>query len=180
MSVILIVIAIAIAVAVALLLMFALRNKANRDDFSYQKADALFTPAERSFLGVLDQAIGNDYRIFGKTRIADFVNVRRNPDRAAWQRAFNRISAKHFDFLLCDPADLSVVCAIELDDRSHASAKRGSRDEFVVNVCRAAELPLFQTPAKRAYQVNELRTALTQLIALSIEPTLLARFESAH
>ena len=136
---------IAAAIAIALFtLALAQRSKASPNEFPYQKADALFTPAERSFLGVLDQAVGNDYRIFGKVRIADIVNVRRNPDRAAWQRAFNRISAKHFDFVLCDPANLSVVCAIELDDSSHANAKRGSRDELVAKVCCAARLPLFQ------------------------------------
>jgi uncharacterized protein with PIN domain len=33
--------------------------------------------------------------------------------------AFNRINANHFDFVLCDKDELAVVCAIELNDKSH-------------------------------------------------------------
>nr|WP_274522501.1 DUF2726 domain-containing protein [Halorhodospira halochloris] len=93
----------------------------------YTKASALFSPAERSFLGVLDQAAGYDYRVFGKVRVADVVKVRSMADRRAWQRAFNQISSKHFDFILCAKDDLSVVAAVELDDKSHQKGKRGER-----------------------------------------------------
>lgn len=97
----------------------------------YRMDTPLFTPAERSFLGVLDQAVAGRYRVFGKVRLADVIDVARTRDRSARQTAFNRISSKHFDFVLCDPSDLSVVCAIELDDRSHGKAARGKRDRFL-------------------------------------------------
>lgn len=71
------------------------------DDYPYIKREVLFTGAERSLLGVLDQAVGADHRIFGKVRVADVVSVRPMKNRSAWQRAFNRINAKHFDFILC-------------------------------------------------------------------------------
>ncbi len=43
--------------------------------YRYGSQRALFTPAERSFLGVLEQAMGETYRIFGKVRLADVINV---------------------------------------------------------------------------------------------------------
>jgi hypothetical protein len=55
--------------------------------------------------------------------------------RSARQKAFNKIAAKHFDFLLCDKEDLSVACAIEIDDASHNSKRRQERDEFLKGVC---------------------------------------------
>jgi hypothetical protein len=64
----------------------------------YTKNRALFSHAERSFLDVLERAIGEQYRVFGKVRVVDVVSVKPISDRSKWQTAFNRISAKHFDF----------------------------------------------------------------------------------
>jgi hypothetical protein len=60
--------------------------------FPYKKNPVLFSPAERSFLGVLEQAVGDKHRVFGKLRVADVVSVKSMSDRRAWQRAFNKIS----------------------------------------------------------------------------------------
>lgn len=75
----------------------------------YQKCETLFTPAERSFLGVLQQAVGNNAAIFAKVRVADIVEPKTGLSRSARQKAFNKISAKRFDFLLCDKEDLSEM-----------------------------------------------------------------------
>jgi hypothetical protein len=127
------------------------------DRFPYTKNEALFSPAERSFLGVLQQATGNEFSVFGKVCIADVVSVRSMLDRGAWRRAFNRISAKHFDYVICSRTDLSVVCAVELDDKSHQKTKRQERDSFVSDLCRAVSLPLLQIPAQRAYSISEIQ-----------------------
>ena len=142
------------------------RGKASAT-FPYDKHKTLFTAAERSFLGVLDQALGPDYRVFGKIRIADVIKVRGGASRQSWQAAFNRISAKHFDFLICTAGDLSVRAAIELDDRSHKQAKRKTRDEFLEGACEAAGLPLIRIPAKRSYALAEVREALSSVIGVA-------------
>ena len=49
------------------------KGKPAQEALPYQKAEAIFTPAERSFLGVLHQAVGNNAAIFGKVRVADVV-----------------------------------------------------------------------------------------------------------
>jgi len=130
-------------------------------DFPYRKTKALFSPAERSFLGVLCLAVGDNAKIFGKVRVADVVMPERGLSRSDWQKAFNKISRKHFDFLLCSNEDLSVICAIELNDSSHQSKKRQQRDEFLKGVCNAAGIPLLQIPAKQNYAIEE----INQLIA---------------
>jgi len=131
-------------------------------ELPYTKSPALLSPAERSFLGVLDQAVGSRYRVFAKVRVADVVGVQSMRDRSAWQRAFNKISAKHFDFVLCAADDLSVVAVVELDDKSHKRSKRRERDSFLVDLCEAISLPLIQVPAQRAYSVSEIRAQVLQ------------------
>jgi hypothetical protein len=170
-------------VAVALLAIALLRPRPKRiGEFPYERKQGLFTPAERAFLGVLDQAAGQEYRVFGKVRVADILHVQGTPDRSAHGSAFNRISAKHFDFVLCRADDLCVAAVIELDDRSHAAKSRRQRDDFLKGACRAASLPLLRIPARKAYSVAELRSQITTLLdegpadekprGARIEPTL--------
>ncbi|MEJ2654782.1 MAG: DUF2726 domain-containing protein [Acidihalobacter sp.] len=130
------------------------------DNYPYTQQRALFTAAERSFLGVLDQAVGEQYRIFGKVRVADVIEPRKGLDKGKRQTAFNKIQSKHFDFLLCAKNDLSILCAIELDDKSHKQRKRQERDHFLGNACRAAGVPLLHIPAQHGYTVHDLRTRI--------------------
>jgi len=46
-------------------------------DYPYQKTKGLFTAAERMFLGVLDQAVGQHARVLGKIRVADVLEPNR-------------------------------------------------------------------------------------------------------
>lgn len=147
------------------------------NNFPYIKNEQLFSAAERFFLGVLEQALGADYKIFGKVRVADVISVKSMSDRSAWQRAFNRISAKHFDFVLCSKNDLAVVAAIELDDQSHQRRSRQKRDNFILRVCAAAGLPSVQIPAQRAYTISEIRTQIYS--ALGQEQKLTPNLSSA-
>jgi ribosomal protein L37AE/L43A len=139
-------------------------RKSSLSGYPYQKRPALFSTAERSFLGILDQAVSDQYRIFGKVRIADVVEPKRGLDAGRRQRAFNRINSKHFDFLLCAKGDLSVVCAIELDDQSHRERKRRERDAFVEGVCQAVSLPLARISAQHMYTVPEVRAAILAVL----------------
>lgn len=147
-------------VLIVLVVFFARKRKReaqseNNDSFPYVLGEGLFSPAERSFLGVLDQAVGADFRVFGKVRVADVVNVAKGTPKSIWQRAFNRISAKHFDYVLCRPTDLKPVCAIELNDQSHGKDERKGRDKFLEEVCAAAGFPLVFLPAQHAYTLSE-------------------------
>lgn len=153
-----------VVIFAAALFLLAKRSEKGKPDpttaFPYQKSDALFTPAERSFLGVLHQAVGYNAAIFGKVRVADVVEPKAGLGRSAWQKAFNKISAKHFDFLLCDKETLSITCALELNDASHNSKRRHERDEFLKGVCEAAGVPLVQVPAKSGYVISEVLALL--------------------
>lgn len=61
--------------AVAALLRSVLRGRAVT--LPYERIERLFTPAERSFLGVLEQIFGSDYRILGNLRLADIIRTRK-------------------------------------------------------------------------------------------------------
>ncbi len=141
-------------------LKFKQKSGSSSHEHSYKKIDSLFSPAERSFLGVLSQAVDGNAFVFGKVRVADVIKPEQSSDRKLWQIAFNKINSKHFDFVLCDKNDLSVLCVIELDDKSHNSKSRQLRDAFLSAACVSACLPLIQVPAKAGYNIDELRQML--------------------
>lgn len=133
------------------------KSDVNQSQYPYVKQDVLFSPAERSFFGVLKKAAGNGAQVFGKVRVADVIAPTKGMSRSDWQKAFNKISGKHFDYIICDANDLSILCAIELNDSSHSSKKRKDRDEFLQGACLSAGVPLIQITAKATYSINEVR-----------------------
>lgn len=133
--------------------------------FPYERGKPLFSAAERSFIGVLDQAVGPDHRVFGKVRVADVAAVKPGLGNSARQGALNRIAAKHFDFVVCRADDLSVVCVVELNDKSHGSRRAIARDELISKICHVIELPIVTVPAKATYSPNEVREQFLAAIA---------------
>ena len=155
---------------IAAVLKFLLPLLKKPSKFPYESAGVLLSPAERSFMGVLEQAVGSDYRILVKVRLADVLSVKKGLSRADWQMAFNRIQSKHLDFVLCQPNDYSIVCAVELDDSSHAEPKRQDRDNFVDEALKAAGVPLFRFSVKMNYSIQEIQKTLTEEAAPAEPP----------
>ncbi len=132
--------------------------------FFYRQKFSLFTPAERNFLNALEVAVGNRFRIFGKTRVADLLEPRERKDKKEWHSAFNKIKAKHIDFVLCDPKTFAPVVAIELNDSSHSRPDREERDKFLTFAFESAGLSLLFTPTQSKYNPG--------LLAVTIEACL--------
>lgn len=130
----------------------------------YKRKDWLFSKAERSFFGVLQQAVSNEHLIFAKIRVGDLLWLPKGTEGR--QSHWNRIQSKHIDFVLCDHVNIKPLLAIELDDSSHEREDRKQRDAFMEEAFKAAGLPLLRLPCKAGYSVNELaaqvRTAISQ------------------
>lgn len=139
--------------------------------YNYRQSGKLFSAAERSFLGVIDQAISDKYRVFGKVRVADVIRPEKGMGRKNWQIAFNKISAKHFDYVLCSKDKLEVIAVIELDDKSHNTKKSIKRDSLLENACNSANLKLIRFPAKSAYQIQAVREQIEISLNESFKPT---------
>ncbi len=128
--------------------------------FAYRPKPQLFTPAETLFLHVLDQALGKHYRVFGKVRVADVLDAAASEDTRQWQDSFDRIKAKHFDYVVCSADSLDLKLAVELDDSSHQRPDRAERDAFLEKACRMAEFPLVRFPVQRSYAAHDVQGRL--------------------
>lgn len=122
--------------------------------FPYKARPYFFSPAERSFLGVIEQVLDDEFRVFGKVNLYDIVLLQ--APRDTYRAALNRIQNKHVDYVICRKDDLSIRALIELDDKSHLSAKRKERDRFLDETCRHADIRLIRVKAKKAYSLAEI------------------------
>jgi hypothetical protein len=157
--------AVVLAILIALLVARPLRSRHAGRRVAYERRRVLFTPAERSFFGVLELAVGNDFRLLGKVRLGDLLAPRKGLDKPAHQAALNKISRKHLDFVLCKPDDLTVLCAIELNDKSHHERSRQDRDDFLAAACQAAGLPLIFFDVQQACSPAEVAARIAEALS---------------
>jgi very-short-patch-repair endonuclease len=137
--------------------------------YPYQKQPFLLTKAERSFFGVLHQAVENKYYVSSKVRLADILKTAPGLDGSKRQSAQNRINSKHVDFVLCDPNDLAICFVIELDDSSHEKMQRQERDDFVNKALEAAKIPIIHFPVRQAYNLNEIKQLIPTIVETSVQ-----------
>lgn len=156
----------ALAILCGLMLYHLLRRKP--DSFPYEKQPGLFTATELYFLKHLQCVIQQDYLIFGKVRIADIIRTRPGLDNSEKWRAFNKISAKHMDFVICNKETLDIIGTIELDDSSHQRPDRILRDQFVDAALGAANVPILHVPVQPQYDLNKLQRELSKVLNLKL------------
>ncbi len=134
----------------------ALQRKEARGGHRYEKQEALMSPVELKFFRALEAAVGSNFRVFSKVRLADIVQPVKTGDNRAWYSAFGVIKSKHVDFVVCDPKTLEFRIVVELDDNSHERGDRIERDQKVDDILKQAEIPIIHFPAKSAYSANEI------------------------
>lgn len=128
--------------------------------YRYERQKYLFTKTEMSFLHTLQKAIGNEFKIMGKVRLSDVITPNSPNNRSTWQKAFNSITCKHLDFVLCDSETYEIKFAIELDDPSHQRKDRIKRDDFLNSAMQSAGVPLYRFKTQKNYNIPEIRTAI--------------------
>ncbi len=150
-----------LAMIVAVILLLRMYS-AGRNRMPYVVRPRLVTNPELRFYRSLKKAAMDDWEVFAMVRIADILRVK--PEAKNKRGWVNKILAKHIDFVLCDPASLKIVMAIELDDKTHERPDRIERDLFVNEAFASAEVPLLRVPVKEKYLSRELRETIEALL----------------
>ena len=99
-----------------------------------------------------------NYIVCPKVRLEDFIEV---TDKTNISKYRGYIKSRHVDFILCDNK-LNIIAAIELDDKSHNSAKAQKTDEFKNNIFNTINIKLFRITYKLDYntQIKDMITSL--------------------
>ncbi len=138
---------------------------------AYRLRNGILTPAEAEFFRCLEPCLpSSDYRLFTKVRLADIFEV--NEDSGRNQVAFNRISSKHVDFLLCDAQTLSILAAIELDDSTHSRFSAQKNDVFKNTLFESCNIPLIRIRAQRRYDPDAIVATIAQHLQPQVPPVI--------
>lgn len=122
-------------------------------ELPYSLNKSVFTYHESILFEILDEFCRkNNLVLLSKIRIADFVQPITKNNYYHW---FNKISAKHVDFLICQPKTYSPILAIELDDYTHNYKSRKERDDFVNQVYSSVGLPILHITDIRQQYVEK-------------------------
>lgn len=154
---ILIMVAVLLAAVVIGKILFSLLSFANR--YKYQKR-RLLTKAEARFFTYLIKAVGDEYLIFPKVRIADVVAPADGLGERERNRHFWRTSSKHIDFVLVDKHTMYPYCCVELNDKSHERRDRKERDTMVQKIIESAGIKMVWIPVQRKYNIQEIKEAI--------------------
>lgn len=149
----------AIFILVLLVLLYALYRKFRRANpwgrTPYERQEYFLSPAEKRFYDILQELVGEEITICPKPSVREVLRVRSDVKRDRL-KYFNWISQKHVDFVLCDRETMQILCAVELDDRSHERSDRKQRDTFLDKAFHKAGLPLFHIPCRQSYEAKDL------------------------
>lgn len=131
-----------IAVIVYILVKHEHTKQSETEELPYKKKNYFFTKRELNFYKEL-KLIADKYNlvIFPKVRVADIIEVIKIEKRQSY---FNKIVAKHIDFVLCDNVIYSPKILIELDDSTHDKPNRKQRDNFIDKIMIQAKIPLIR------------------------------------
>lgn len=132
-------------------------------EYPYKLTKSIFSPKEGYFFrDVRPIADKLGLLVFTKMRIADLLYI---PEGTAdFQKWFNRIKAKHIDFIFVD-REMHIKLLVEIDDPTHNRADRKARDEEVDEMFKQQGLQVIHLRAwGKQYGAEDLETIITSAL----------------
>lgn len=163
-----------IAVAIVLLVLgtvLFVRQQRLHDEHRalvFKRRPAVFSPSERTFMEVLEQATGKDFRVLGKVRVSELLAPQDGMSYSARSAAQTALERMHFDFVLCRPGNLTALCAIVLNNRTQKQKDGDGRERFLSDACHSAGLPLIEFEVRYAYSPAEVSRKIAEAISSTL------------
>lgn len=128
--------------------------------FPFKKKGNLFTPVERTFLGLIEEAVGNEFRILCRVKMGDILTIHQSKDKKTSKNAASRAGSKHLDFVLCSKDDMSPIIAIDLVHSSGKDGYKAQRDFYVSGALDAAHISHVRIKVRSGYKPQDIRECI--------------------
>ena len=86
---------------IVIVAMLASRLNDNTFPFPFDRKTSVFTPAEKNFQNLVEQAMGGKYRVINRVKLSDIVTIRNGVSSRASQSAANNADNKYLYFVNC-------------------------------------------------------------------------------
>jgi len=150
---------VALITLVVIVAVLASRLTDNSFPFPFDSKKAIFTPAEKNFQNLVEQALGSNYRVLNRVRLSDVVTIRNGVSSRASQTAAKSAETKYLDFVICDRISMKLLGAIDLVDTQGRGYKI-KKDWFVSGSLEAASIPHLRIKVKANYTLAEIRSCI--------------------
>lgn len=132
------------------------------DALPYNRKNNFYSNEERLFLGTLMRAIGNEYLILGKVRVADLILINGGLSLKHRVAAYERIAGEYVDFVVCDRRTTKILLVVQLVRREVAG--KGVSRGLLDDAFKTANIPLVRFYESSGYEVSELRHAVLSVL----------------
>lgn len=122
---------------------------------TYETKSSIYPGAQCTFYKALEAALKNEFALLTNINATDVLAVVASNALAA-QVALNNLTAKQFAFLVCDKAQLTVLCVVDWGNTINSQLK---------SACDSAQLPLVSFNTQANYDPQLLRTKILSVIA---------------
>lgn len=119
-----------------------LHTEKPRLSYKYRGKTHIMTQREEKFFLLLNDIFRDKCYIIPQVHLSALLEHRIKGQN--WKGAFSHINGKSVDYVLLRSKDLSVLCAVELDDSTHDTADRIERDKEVGWMFGLANVPLIR------------------------------------
>jgi len=144
---------------IVIVTVLATRLSDNSFPFPFDSKRSIFTPAEKNFQHLVEQAMGSKYRILNRVKLSDVVNIRNGVSTRASQVAATKANSKYLDFVICDRNSMKLLGAIDLVD-TQGKGYKIKKDWFVSGTLEAAAIPHIRIKVKANYTIDEIRACI--------------------
>jgi hypothetical protein len=128
--------------------------------FPFRRKPQLFTQVEYTFLTLIEQAVGREFRVMCRVRLNDMVAVRQSTKKKTASQALSRASSRQLDFVLVEKDTMSPVLAIDLVHNQGKEGYKTQKDWFVTGALDAAGVPHVRIKVKSGYSIEDIRECL--------------------
>lgn len=120
--------------------------------YKYYAKNHIMTKREERFFRELCQIFEKQCYVIPQVHLSALLEHKVKGQN--WKGAFAHIHQKSVDYVLLRKKDLSVLCAVELDDITHTTSNRRKRDIEVERIFKQVGIPLVRIkhPEKMAKQ----------------------------
>lgn len=147
----------------------ASRLNDNSFPFPFDSKPSVFTPAEKNFQNLVEQAMGSNYRILNRVKLADIVTIRNGVSNRASQSAATNAEGKYLDFVICERSSMKLLGVIDLVD-TQGKGYKIKKDWFVSGALEAASIPHIRIKIKANYTLDEIRACINSRLLGNSSP----------
>lgn len=137
----------------------ASRLNDNSFPFPFDSKASVFTPAEKNFQNLIEQAMGHKYRVINRVKLSDVVTIRNGVSNRASQSAATNAEGKYLDFVICERQSMKLLGAIDLVD-TQGKGYKIKKDWFISGALEAASIPHLRIKVKANYTLEEIRACI--------------------